>query len=44
MTDVLSSAWNHLKFFSRIFVPALRPLLEVLGVPLLQSHPGEMKE
>lgn len=35
MTDV---------FFSHIFVPSLRPLLENLGVPLVLSHPGEMKE
>lgn len=29
--------------FFHMFVPSLRPLLEVLGVPFLQSHPAETK-
>ncbi len=44
MADVLSTAWYHFQFSSHIFVPSLRPLLEVQRVPLVPCHPGEKEE
>lgn len=41
--DVLSIVWNYFKFFCHIFVPFLRPPLELLGVLMGLSHPEEWK-
>lgn len=44
VTNVLNGSWNHFRLFSHDFIPSLRPLLEILGVPLGLCHPEETRE
>lgn len=41
----MTNVWNNFQIFiSCVFVPSLRPLLEILGVQLVLDHPAEIKK